>query len=199
VNRNQSPLRPVLESLEGRTLFAAGPGVVTAAIAEAHPVLSVTGTRRSDDISVLLVGDQIEVRSGESLVGSFPLAGVVGISVVGFNGSDLIVVDPALTLPAFLMGGNGRDVLRGGGGDDNIDGGNAKDVLSGGAGNDTLDGGRGRDTMDGGDGDDTLIGGRARDASTGGAGADTFSGDAVSEILDKTDDDSVVALITSGK
>ena len=164
MNRNQSPLRPVLESLEDRTLFA-----VTAVLGgPASPMLTVTGTRQSDDIAVLMVGDQLEVRSGGVAVGSFAVGDVLGITVLGLSGRDSIVVDAAVTKPTFLMGGNGKDVLTGGSGDDNIDGGNGRDVIAGGAGDDILTGGRSRDVIDGGDGNDVLTGGRGKDSNTGG-------------------------------
>jgi hypothetical protein len=191
--RNRSFIRPVLESLEGRTLFAAAPaGVIAELGGPLHPVLTVTGTRRSDDISIVLVGDQIEVRSRAVAVNSFPRAGMLGITVLGLNGNDSVVVDAAVAIPAFLQGGNGRDLLIGGSGNDNIDGGNARDMIVGGAGDDILVGGRARDLLDGGDGNDSLTGGLSRDANTGGTGADTFSGDIASEILDMTADDTLV-------
>ena len=193
MSRTHSPFRPVMESLEDRTLFAAA--VVTAELGgPLHPVLTVTGTRRSDDIAVLLVGDQLEVRSKGVAVNSFPYSGVVGITVLGKNGSDLIVVDAAVTKQSFILGGNGKDLITGGSGNDNIDGGNGKDVIAGGAGDDELAGGRGQDVLDGGDGNDVLTGGRARDASTGGAGNDSFVGDLTIEVLDKAADESLLPL-----
>jgi Ca2+-binding RTX toxin-like protein len=198
MKRNHSPVRPVLEGLEDRTLFAAGPAVVTAVLGgEAHPILTVTGTRRSDDIAVVLVGDQLEVRSGGAAVGSFPLGDVLGITVLGLSGRDSIVVDAAVTKPAFILGGNGKDALTGGSGNDNIDGGNGKDIIAGGAGDDILTGGRSRDVIDGGDGNDVLTGGRGRDSNTGGAGTDTFSGDVASEVLDMAADETLVPLTST--
>ena len=70
-----------------------------------------------------------------------------------------------------LKGGEGRNVLMGGAGNDWDDqattgvtegglfGGNGDDLLGGGAGNDWLSGGSGRDDIWGGDGDDMLMGG----------------------------------------
>ena len=46
-----------------------------------------------------------------------------------------------------LDGGNGKDVLTGGVGDDTLSGGNGKDVLIGGAGDDLLSGGNGVDQL----------------------------------------------------
>jgi Ca2+-binding RTX toxin-like protein len=191
--RNPSSFHPVFESLEGRTLFAAAPaGVVAELGGPLHPILTVTGTRRSDDIAIVLVGDQIEVRSRAVAVNSFPRGDVLGITVLGLNGKDSVVVDAAVTIPVYLQGGNGRDLLIGGSGNDNIDGGNARDTIVGGAGDDVLSGGRARDVLDGGEGNDTLTGGLSRDANTGGTGADTFSADIASEILDMAVDDTLV-------
>jgi len=192
---NRSPVRPVLEGLEARTLFAAGPAVVTAELGgEAHPVLTVTGTRRGDDIAVVLVGDQLEVRSAGVAINSFPFDDVLGITILGSGGKDSVVVDAAVTKPVFMLGGNGKDVLVGGSGNDNLDGGNGKDMISGGAGDDILIGGRGRDVLDGGDGADNLTGGSSKDSNTGGAGIDTFTGDTATEILDKAADEAIVPL-----
>jgi Ca2+-binding RTX toxin-like protein len=191
MNKIHRNARPVLENLESRTLFAA----VTAELGgPVHPILTVEGTRRSDDIAIVLVGDQVEVRSKGVAVNSFPYGDVLGITVLGKSGGDSIVVDAAITKQTFILGGNGKDVLTGGSGDDNIDGGNGKDVIAGGAGDDELAGGRGRDVLDGGDGNDTLTGGRAMDASTGGAGTDTFMGDLATEVLDKAADESLLPL-----
>ena len=179
---------PAFENLESRTLFAAAPAVVTAEMGgPLHPVLTVTGTRRSDNIALVLAGDQLEVRSNGAPVGSFPVAGMVGVVVRGMNGKDSIVVDAGVTDPVVIQGGNGKDSITGGSGDDDIDGGNGNDVLFGGAGDDVLTGGNGRDALDGGDGNDSLAGGRSRDAITGGAGADTFVGDLVTELLDRAE------------
>ncbi len=63
------------------------------------------------------------------------------------------------------FGGEGRDVLHGGDGDDYMRGYHGPDELHGGGGNDTMHGDTGADTLRGGAGDDTM---------TGGNGADTF-------------------------
>src|SRR5688572_13196604 len=83
--------RPVFENLESRTLFAAAPAVVPAELGgPLHPALPAAGPRRSDTIALVLAGDQLEVRSNGAPVGSFPLAGMVGIIVRGMNGKDSI-------------------------------------------------------------------------------------------------------------
>jgi Ca2+-binding RTX toxin-like protein len=191
MQRTRNTLPVVLENLEGRTLFAAAPPVVTAVLDATTSTVVVTGTKGSDNISVGLNADQLEVKSAGVLVGSFPLGGLLGVSVNGGNGHDTLAVDAAVTLPATLLGGNGKDNLTGGSGMDMLDGGNGKDVLAGGAGDDHLFGGNGRDVLDGGDGNDTLSGGRGKDQVTGGPGTDTFNDDNASEILEKAADEVV--------
>lgn len=191
--KNAAAQRPaVLEDLEVRTLFAAAPPVVTAALDPASSVVNVTGTRLSDNIVVAVSAGQLQVTGNGVLVDSFPLAGLAGLRVDGLNGHDTVSVDAAVSLPATLTGGNGRDSLSGGSGNDTIDGGNGRDSLLGGAGNDSITGGNGRDVLDGGDGNDTLTGGRGKDSVTGGAGIDTFSGDKASEILEKEETEVVL-------
>jgi len=188
--RNTFPV--VLENLEGRTLFAAAPPVVTAVLDAPTSTVVVTGTKLSDNISVGVNAGQLEVTSAGVVVGSFPLTGLLGVSVDAGNGHDTVAVDAAVTLPASLLGGNGKDNLTGGAGADTLDGGNGKDVLAGGAGDDHLFGGNGKDVLDGGDGADTLSGGRGKDQVTGGPGTDTFTGDKATEILEKASDEVLV-------
>jgi Ca2+-binding RTX toxin-like protein len=190
-----------LESLEGRTLFAAAPPLVAAVMVDG--ALQVTGTRLSDDIRVGLVsGDTslLEVRSGNDVIGTFARSGVTaGIHVAGLGRHDTIVVDAAVTLPATLLGGNGKDTLTGGSGADTLEGGNGRDTLNGGAGDDTLNGGNGRDVLDGGDGNDTLSGGRGKDTITGGPGTDTYLADRATEILEKATDEVLVPPVKGHK
>ncbi len=100
------------------------------------------------------------------------------------------------------VGANGSGVLRGDGGDDDLEGLSTDDTISGGGGNDTLDGGRGADrlngnagedrlvggggidTLHGGDGDDRLAGGGGGDTLRGGLGRDVMSGDAGADRFD---------------
>jgi Ca2+-binding RTX toxin-like protein len=188
-----APCGAILENLEGRTLFAAAPPVVTAVLDPATAVVNVTGTRRADNILVAVVAGQLQVSSDGAPIGTFGLTGLAGVNVNASNGHDTVLVDAGVTLPVTLLGGNGKDNLTGGSGNDTIDGGRGKDVLSGGGGNDLLTGGTGRDVLDGGDGDDHLTGGRGRDTVTGGPGTDTFDGDNASEILEKAEDEILVA------
>lgn len=80
-------------------------------------------------------------------------------------------------------GGEGNDIIRGGGsqlnawgeaGNDTITGSSAGDYLHGGSGDDVISGGAGADFLTGGDGTDVLSGGAGADRILGGAGADRF-------------------------
>nr|WP_242690351.1 calcium-binding protein [Paracoccus fontiphilus] len=62
-----------------------------------------------------------------------------------------------------IIGGNGKDILRGHVGDDTLDGGRGNDVLLGGCGDDDLSGGEGHDILFSGNGADTLSGGKGND------------------------------------
>ena len=63
-------------------------------------------------------------------------------------GDDQIIIDPAISVPAQVFGGDGDDVMQGGSGDDVLDGGAGDDVILGGAGDDAIAGGDGQDFVD---------------------------------------------------
>jgi VCBS repeat-containing protein len=62
-------------------------------------------------------------------------------------------------------GGNGKDTINGGSGNDIIHGGNGTDTLNGGAGNDQIYGDNGSDDITGGGGDDLIDGGNGPDTA----------------------------------
>lgn len=72
----------------------------------------------------------------------------------------------------YLYGKAGRDVLKGGAGDDVLYGFGGDDSLSGNGGDDVLAGHEGNDSLNGGTGDDYLLGGAGNDTIDGGAGVD---------------------------
>lgn len=75
---------------------------------------------------------------------------------------------------AFMLGGNGGDILTAGSGIDLLIGNEGNDTLSGGAGEDVLLGGVGNDNLSGGAGNDILYGGAGADVLEGGLGDDTY-------------------------
>lgn len=80
-----------------------------------------------------------------------------------------------------MYGGQGNDLLRGGGQDDEMDGGADNDLMLGDAGNDELAGGAGDDDLRGGIGDDVLVGNAGADVMSGGLGIDVFVLDDISD------------------
>ena len=100
-------------------------------------------------------------------------------------GAEGMVASDTQNRGAFMLGGNGADMLTGGTADDLLVGNAGADTLDGGTGdgNDILLGGTGEDTLKGGDGmdmllggadNDTLEGGKDNDILKGGAGNDTY-------------------------
>lgn len=162
-----------MQRLEDRRLLSA---------AVVDGVLTVEGTHAADEIVVSLntvdpLVTKLDVKLNGT-VSSFDLSAVTSMSISGGNGHDVITLDEtagAINVAATLLGGNGKDILTGGSGNDCLQGGNGKDVLNGGAGNDCLDGGNGKDVLSGGLGDDTLVGGRGKDKLDGGEGTNVLT------------------------
>jgi Ca2+-binding RTX toxin-like protein len=92
------------------------------------------------------------------------------------KGDDTLYVDPNVDVNIKADGGDGNDVLIGGGGNDHLSGGKGNDVIFGGKGRDHLDGGKGHDWLFGGAGNDVIRGGKGRDYIDGGAGFDDVQG-----------------------
>jgi hypothetical protein len=96
------------------------------------------------------------------------------IVAYGQAGNDFIEVSEDITLPAWLYGGAGNDVLIGGGG---------YNILLGGTGNDILIGGRGRNLIIGGSGSDLLVSNRGESIMIGGTTAFDNNPDALFAIM----------------
>jgi RTX calcium-binding nonapeptide repeat (4 copies)/Calpain family cysteine protease len=106
----------------------------------------------------------------------FPAASVQGITLVGFGGNDSLTIDPGVTLPGRVFGGEGTDYIVGGRGNDSLHGGAGHDTLTGGAGNDVITLGGAAGAAFGGDGDDVITGSAYRDIIEGHNGNDTING-----------------------
>ncbi|HEX6666322.1 MAG TPA: calcium-binding protein [Solirubrobacterales bacterium] len=107
-------------------------------------------------------------------------------------GNDTVELKEPLTVPATIDGGEGNDLLLGGGGSDWLIGGAGDDSLFGGGGNDRLScgdgddfgfGGRNEDTISGDAGQDFLYGGGGDDALSGGTGDDGLFGGVANDLL----------------
>ena len=140
-------------------------GLVPDPLDPSKTALVIGGTAGNDDITVVPErtrkgappGGYEVILGGRASQGVFNLTG--RIIVYGYGGEDTISVDRTVTLPAVLFGGDGKDQLTGGAGDDLLIGGAGDDRLDGGDGRDLLFGGADDDRLDGGDGDDVLIAG----------------------------------------
>lgn len=147
--------------------------------------LYVGGTEGDDVLQVYRNGNhQLFVYDGNSLLGSFTdLSG--SIVIHAFGGDDAIYISRNISHDTEIFGGDGRDWIIGGNGNDRIDGGSGRDWISGRNGNDVLFGaddadiifgGNGNDYLDGGAGDDWLFGDNGADTLIGGAGDDVLFG-----------------------
>ena len=191
----------LIETLEGRTLFAGASVQGTVLRVVGPPVAGAT-----IDVNNSADGTAIDVSiawtpeggSPKTFTGSFEKSrGFTKINILGGNGNDTINVaqtngsigslkvrveakqgNDTITLgdeQDAVYAGRGADVVHAGGGNDIVYGGLGNDQLFGEDGNDTLWGGRGQDSIDGGNGDDKLGGVLgAPNQLTGGAGQDTF-------------------------
>jgi Ca2+-binding RTX toxin-like protein len=152
----------------------------------------------------------------DSTTATCPGSGIVGITVSGGAGGDILTLGPSdpATVKATINGGSGDDTLIGGPADDALDGSTGRDILDGATGADDLRGGNGTDTVtyanraaavavtvgggnDDGNGDDQR--GNDRDSVhgdvevvLGGQGSDFLVGDGSSETLAGGDGDDVL-------
>lgn len=138
---------PTLERLEDRSV----PTAVTAVLSGTQ--LIVAGTNGPDRIRIEPSPDnsRIVVKSHGIPVGSFSGASVSGISINAGAGNDVVGISPAITRPVAMAGGDGSDILQGGGGAtmasgdggviNRVLGANGANTLVAGSGNDVLGGG----------------------------------------------------------
>ena len=146
--------------------------------------LTVLGTTASDSISITKDAIAYTVtRNGTAT--TLNAAGVTSIDIYADDGDDYIVIGSGVTLGAYIVAGNGNDVVQGGDGPDTITAGAGKDKVFGGLGDDRLNGNgghdrlcgeHGRDRIYGGDGDDIMEGGSLPDRLWGEAGNNVFYG-----------------------
>ena len=90
--------------------------------------------------------------------------------VQGGEGNDLLIGGGLANV--FVSGGDGDDIIIGGAADDALAGENGDDLVDGGYGDDIIRGHRGKDTLIGGLGNDYLDGGQDNDILRGGEGND---------------------------
>ena len=162
----------------GADVLRGGPGLDAVSYANRVQPVRVTPDGVADD-GVYGEGDRVEADvevitggAGDDVL----FAGPAGSTLAGDLGTDTLTGADG---PDRLRGGladAARDVLTGGGGDDDLGGGGGDDVLDGGPGADMLAGDDGDDRLRGDAGDDTLAGGTGSDRLEGGTGADCLGG-----------------------
>jgi Ca2+-binding RTX toxin-like protein len=117
----------------------------------AKQVLTITGTKSADQITLIAVGSDLLVRTGR-VIRSFELSQVKKLHANLGGGDDVLVARGTMRFAMNIRGGSGNDELMGGVGDDRLDGGDGRDSLVGGAGRDVLIGGAGADLISASDG-----------------------------------------------
>jgi len=180
MSRHNGPIRGRVSSLMRAEWLE--PRVVLSATVEfdaSRRSLAITGSDADDVVEVRQEGREITVTIDGVVVQKRSVRGIRTVMFNGFAGDDSIVNNSRLRLVA--DGGEGDDSLRGGSLDDRIMGGPGRDTIRGESGNDLLHGGDdddsvggglGRDRLWGDDGDDRLDGGEDRDFHYGGEGLD---------------------------
>ncbi len=146
-----------LQSLEPRRMMSGTPLSSGVHAFGDGQQLSIFGTRRNDSISLYFTGDAYLLKTGDGYRESFS-GNYNSVRIVGGKGNDVIRIDGSVTVPAYVHGGDGNDVLSGGNGDDYLYGDNGIDKLYGNGGNDQI----------------VTLGGGNRDLATGGEGNDAF-------------------------
>jgi Ca2+-binding RTX toxin-like protein len=157
--------------------------------------LYIVGSNTANDIVVITTsGSQIMVLAtfNSNNPTYFNSSAVTDIQVRTRGGNDIVVTTPNVTQTMTIDGGDGNDLLTGGGGKNVLIGGNGNDILYGAAGDDMLFGGAGNDDLYGGDGNDVLVGGDGNDILDGGNGRDVLIGSQDNDKLDGGNDDDVL-------
>ena len=129
-----------------------------------------------------------------------PVSPKSSLFIDGGKGNDTIIVDPKVTVPLHITGGQGSDTIIGGSGNDTIIDNYGANTIDGGAGNDiiiangldlpmwaagsTVNGGDGNDYIEGSSVKDKLSGGNGYDVIYGLGGKDEIHGGAGNDYLD---------------
>jgi Ca2+-binding RTX toxin-like protein len=124
--------------------------------------LQVFGTPQSDNVTITAPARNRLKVTADFLAGAarkrvFAAAGVDGIDVFLFGGSDFAQIASNVKRWAFVDGGDGNDRLVAGGGWTVLVGGHGNDALTAGSGRDVLVGGYGRDVLTAGSAQSILL------------------------------------------
>ena len=156
------------ESLETRTLLAAdlvaGDPLLLEEVDVSDPPVGVVvaeGTENADFINAFVDADNILHVVINGVEETYDSSQIEGIYVLAKGGNDVVWMDQSVLQWTKIRGGEGADILLGGGGTDYISGGGGADFIFGGYSNDLLIGGADADIIYGGWGHDAMLGGRA--------------------------------------
>jgi Ca2+-binding RTX toxin-like protein len=147
------------------TVFAVSTTIQTDPGNGALKALVVEGTASAETLVLSpAAGNAVGLSINGTSVGTLAAPGGMAFGhllVYGYGGNDTLRLSGGVTVPAFLFGGDGNDILDAGGSTANnaLVGGAGADALTGGSRGDLLIGSLGADTLRGGAGDDILIGG----------------------------------------
>jgi uncharacterized repeat protein (TIGR01451 family) len=128
--------------------------------------VKIIGTDNADVIVVDYAGAQGKAKVTINGVnkGTFNFTGTIQLYAQG--GDDRVTVSSSITRSAWIWGGNGKDTVNAGSGNDFAFGNAGDDSMNGNNGRDILIGGDGTDKLNGGSGDDALIAGDFKSAPT---------------------------------
>jgi Ca2+-binding RTX toxin-like protein len=162
-----SVVRDAATSLSPCSSAVSLPSCGSPGITVAGTVLAIVGTDTVDSIQVSEDGDQWKVNAdldgGNTMIEqSFDKSTVTSFYILGCDGDDQIQTQ-AVTVPCVIKGGGGDDQIQGGLGADEIHGDEGNDQLQGNDGDDTIYGGPGDDDLQGQNGNDNLNGGDGND------------------------------------
>jgi Ca2+-binding RTX toxin-like protein len=129
-----------------------------------HLPASIDGGKGGNTIDLsessnVFVVDLNSFRNVQNAINAYPVQKIIGTPGPNY----MTVIAYGIGSPCTLLGNFYNDVLDGGDGDDLISGGGGNDKIYGGNGNDVINGNGGNDRIYGGAGNDTLIGGPGRD------------------------------------
>lgn len=127
-------------------------------------IIHIDWRKRDDTLEVRALFD-VGVPAAWCTAMTFSAANVHRIVASAGAGADIVHLNDKVLVDAILLGGEGDDHLRGGGGNNVLVGGAGRDHLKGSKGRDILIGGGDRDHLDGGRGRDLLISGLVEKAS----------------------------------
>ena len=171
-------------ALAAALLIAPGAAAAKSRSTLSGSLLTVTGGKGADRITVVCQNGLVKVNRKDPRTGQVACPGVSEVDVVGGAGNDLVDlsgVGPEAgfgqrDLPGGFGHGTGAAADLGEGTDTYVGGHSAFNLVIAGSGDDRLTGGGLRDSLQGGAGDDSGAAGAGNDILVGGAGRDKLSG-----------------------